>query len=176
MRWREVGTSSWTNGPTIKVRGEVKNRPGSQTATGLSPHTRYEYQLCGKEFSDQFVACVGPNGKTNTTEKFVTPGGSAAGNVPKQRGGNQSPGKKGPRAASPTEAQTTAPGAQANAPETETTASGPASSASNASNSDGREEWTSALTAIAIGLGLAALVLGGSWSVSRWFEWKRWRA
>ncbi len=74
MRWRVVGTNAWTHGPPIKVRKKAINVRRSQTATGLSPKTKYEYQACGKEFSIKRAICVGPSGTTKTTQKFVTGG------------------------------------------------------------------------------------------------------
>ncbi len=70
MRWRVVRTKAWTKGPSIKVRREVSNVRWSQTARGLSPKAKYEYQACGKEFSLKRVICVGPRGFN--TQTFVT--------------------------------------------------------------------------------------------------------
>ena len=78
IRWRQSGTNTWTNGTTITHIGKVSSLPWSWTATGLAAGKQYEYQECGKEssFGQQFV-CVGPNGQTDTTSKFVTAGGSS---------------------------------------------------------------------------------------------------
>jgi hypothetical protein len=70
MRWRRVGTSAWTNGPTINV-GHVSDVAWYQGATALAQRARYEYQVCGKESSWSGFVCVGPNG-TNTTDTFAT--------------------------------------------------------------------------------------------------------
>lgn len=146
-RWREVGTSVWTNGPTIEVRKTVKDMRGSQAAKGLSPHTRYEYQVCGKEFSDERVNCVGPNGAPGTTQKFVTIKRSTAGR------------QKGQPAASPPGAETGASGRR------------PAGNTPDASNSVGDGGGTSPLVPIVIAVGAGALVLGGTWWAARRFRW-----
>ena len=77
MRWRRVGNTDWTKGPTTKIGSNVSNVSWSQTATGLAPDTHYEYQACGQEkaFGDNFV-CAGPDGKGSSTETFVTTGAS----------------------------------------------------------------------------------------------------
>jgi hypothetical protein len=74
MRWRPVGTSAWTNGPTINGIGKVSNVSWNQTASGLTAGTQYEYQTCGKEASWSTFVCVGPDGHSTTTEKFTTAG------------------------------------------------------------------------------------------------------
>ena len=73
IRWRKVGTTTWTNGPTISGIGKVSNVPWAETATGLAAGVQYEYQACGKEasFGSTFV-CVGPDGGTTSTQKFTT--------------------------------------------------------------------------------------------------------
>jgi hypothetical protein len=85
MRWREGGTEGWTRGPSTEVGGKVSDHPFSQTATGLSPDTNYEYQVCGKEFADKQVACVGPDGKRGSAQEFVTGNPGAGG----QKGGGE---------------------------------------------------------------------------------------
>jgi hypothetical protein len=70
MRWRRVGTTTWTNGPTINV-GHVSNAPWHEDASGLAQRAQYEYQACGKEVSWSNFVCVGPSG-TNSTEKLST--------------------------------------------------------------------------------------------------------
>jgi hypothetical protein len=70
FRWRRVGTTAWTNGPTVDV-GHVSSTPWFQNATGLAQRAQYEYQVCGKESSWSDFACVGPN-STNGTDKFTT--------------------------------------------------------------------------------------------------------
>jgi hypothetical protein len=75
IRWRIIGTSAWTNGPTINVGSPVTNVPWSETAPGLTAGAQYEYQACGKEASYSNYVCLGPDGSTNTTQEFVaTPG------------------------------------------------------------------------------------------------------
>jgi hypothetical protein len=158
MRWRVVGTDAWTNGPTITVPRKVKDLRRSQTATGLAPKAKYEYQVCGKEFSSK-VTCAGPSGRGDTTQKFVTIQRSAAGrHTPNHVGTNESPGRRGHRAAFPPGAATTASGRR------------PASNASHA-NSGGNGGGTSALVPIAIAVGTGGLVLGGTWWAARRFQW-----
>jgi BNR repeat-like domain len=70
IRWRRVGTTAWTNGPTINV-GQINTIPWSQDASGLAQRAQYEYQACGKESSWSDFVCVGPNG-VNSTDKFTT--------------------------------------------------------------------------------------------------------
>lgn len=75
LRWRLVGTTAWTNGPTINGIGPVSNVPWSQTASGLTAGSEYEYQACGKEANYGQFVCGGPDGQTSTTQKFIaTPG------------------------------------------------------------------------------------------------------
>ena len=73
MRWRKVGTTTWTKGPTVAHIGKVPTTEWYQSATGLSPATDYEYQQCGKEpsFGAQFV-CVGATPSTTSTTPFTT--------------------------------------------------------------------------------------------------------
>ncbi len=73
MRYRPVGTTTWTNLPSFNVPSKVSNVPFSQTATGLFPEVSYEYQVCGKEFSQSSSLCVGPDGSISnpTTSEFV---------------------------------------------------------------------------------------------------------
>jgi hypothetical protein len=78
MRWRVVGTTTWTNAPSFSVDHPVTNAAWSQSATGLFPGTRYEYQACGKESSYAQFACAGPSGTDGTTDTFSTPSGSTA--------------------------------------------------------------------------------------------------
>jgi outer membrane protein assembly factor BamB len=70
MRWRRIGASTWTNGPTHSV-GAIGRTRWSVTAEDLSPFDTYEYQQCGKEDSWSQVVCVGPDGTPNTTDKFT---------------------------------------------------------------------------------------------------------
>ena len=71
IRWRRVGTATWTNGPTINDIHQVGDVPWYQDATGLAQRAQYEYQACGKEASWDSYVCVGPNG-TSSTEPFAT--------------------------------------------------------------------------------------------------------
>ncbi len=75
MRYRQVGTSTWTNLSSFNV-GEVSNVPWYQIASGLSDGSQYEYQACGKEASASDFVCVGPDGSPSTTQKFVAVTGS----------------------------------------------------------------------------------------------------
>ncbi len=72
IRWRAVGTSSWINGPTITNIGAVSGASWLETATGLTPGTRYEYQACGKEAAFGGFVCLGPDGLTTSTDQFST--------------------------------------------------------------------------------------------------------
>src|SRR2546423_1548437 len=72
MRWRVVGTSTWTNAPSFNVGNTVSNVPWYQDATGLASGTQYEYQACGKETSYSGFVCVGPDGQTSSTQQFST--------------------------------------------------------------------------------------------------------
>lgn len=75
MRWRAVGTATWTNGPSVKVDRKVSDHPFSQTAKPLAAKTSYEYEVCGNEFSSKGAVCVGPDGKPGSAEQFVIAGG-----------------------------------------------------------------------------------------------------
>jgi hypothetical protein len=77
-QWRKVGTDAWTKGPTVNVPKKVSDKQASQTATGLANNTAYEYQLCGKEFTDKNVNCVGPS-QDESTDQFVIGHGSVGG-------------------------------------------------------------------------------------------------
>ena len=70
MRWRVVGTSTWTESASFTV-GQVTNAPWSRTATGLFPRAPYEYQACGKESAQSQFTCVGPDGTPATTQRFL---------------------------------------------------------------------------------------------------------
>ena len=52
------------------VPNRVTNAPWSRTVT-VWPGARYEYQACGKEASYDQFDCVGPDGGSGTTEKFI---------------------------------------------------------------------------------------------------------
>jgi hypothetical protein len=165
-QWRKVGTSAWTKGPTVTVPKKVKDVHRSQTATGLAPNTTYEYQVCGKEFGDQTVKCVGPN-VPGSTDKFATGGGSTAGGNTTTRSGAKEPGatkpqtKKGQHTTSP-------PGSGSG---TQAVASQPTNGVSHASSDDGGGGGTSPLVPIAIGVGTAGAVIGGTWLAGRRFLW-----
>jgi hypothetical protein len=60
MRWRRVGTTAWTNGPTANGIPPVSDAHWFQDVSGLTQRTQYEYQVCGKEDSSSDYACVGP--------------------------------------------------------------------------------------------------------------------
>jgi glucose/arabinose dehydrogenase len=75
VRWRRVGTSTWTNAPSFTVP-KVTDVAWQQPATGLTPDTAYEYQACGKEESYGSYVCVGPDGQTSTVSTFRTTGGT----------------------------------------------------------------------------------------------------
>ena len=71
MRWRRVGTTTWTNGPTGHHIPKVSEVPWYQDVSGLAQRAQYEYQACGREGSWDNLVCVGPSGP-NSTEKFTT--------------------------------------------------------------------------------------------------------
>jgi DNA uptake protein ComE-like DNA-binding protein len=163
LRWREVGTDDWTTGRRIEVPREVTDRPWSQTARGFSPNADYEYQACGKEFADEQVTCVGPDGTPATTEEFVpTDRPASEGQATGQRGGNESA-EEGGQGTSERGGQAAAPAAGA-----ETTAPGlaPTGDASGASDSGGHEV-TSPIVPIVMVVGAIGLVLGGVWWARR---------
>jgi BNR repeat-like domain len=70
MRWRRVGTTAWTNGPTTNNVPPTSGAHWYQDVSGLAQRTQYEYQVCGKENSWSNYACVGPS--PDTTDKFTT--------------------------------------------------------------------------------------------------------
>jgi len=71
IRWRRAGASAWTNGAQHEV-GAIGRTPWNQSITDLAVGEAYEYQACGREDSYDSVVCVGPNGKPDTTQKFLT--------------------------------------------------------------------------------------------------------
>jgi hypothetical protein len=71
MRWRQVGTTAWTNGPIANNIPAVSNAHWYHDASGLAQRTNYEYQVCGKENSWSDFVCVGPSG-TGSTDPFST--------------------------------------------------------------------------------------------------------
>lgn len=63
-------SSVWTtNRFTV---GKIKTTSFNATLTGLSPGTRYRYQVCGKEHNWKSYACVGPDGTDKTYSYFTT--------------------------------------------------------------------------------------------------------
>src|SRR5262249_26969510 len=71
MRYRQAGSSAWIETAHLKT-GTVN--PGvywAQGATGLTPDTQYEYQVCGQESQWSGPACLGPAG-SGGTQSFVT--------------------------------------------------------------------------------------------------------
>jgi hypothetical protein len=66
MRWRRVGTTAWTNGPTANDIPPVNNASWFRDAPGLAQRAQYEYQVCGKEASWNDYVCVGPSGPSST--------------------------------------------------------------------------------------------------------------
>jgi hypothetical protein len=151
MRWRAIGTEAWTEGPSRTVDHKISNRPGSQTARGLAPKTKYEYQVCGKEFSDEQVICVGPDGTPETTDEFVTVASSGAALEATDQGGKNRSAAKAGEPTAPA-AGTTASGSEPNS----------ATSASGASPSGG-DGGTSPLVPIVIAVGAVGLLVGGVW-------------
>jgi outer membrane protein assembly factor BamB len=75
MRWRRVGDADWTNGPMHSI-GAIGRTAWSDTVSHLALSERYEYQACGKEDAWSGVACVGPDGTPDTTQKFVSAPGA----------------------------------------------------------------------------------------------------
>jgi hypothetical protein len=81
VRYRRVGTSTWTHAPATPhgpVAGPLTKVSLAQVVTGLTARTQYEYQVCGNAQLGQPFACMGPNGSPNTTTKFTTPTLSSA--------------------------------------------------------------------------------------------------
>lgn len=70
MRWRRVGTTAWTNGPTANNLPPATNANWFQNVSGLAQRAQYEYQACGKEDSWSDFVCVGPSG--TRTDPFST--------------------------------------------------------------------------------------------------------
>ncbi|MBN1530395.1 MAG: beta-propeller fold lactonase family protein [Thermoleophilaceae bacterium] len=71
VRWRLVGTTTWTNGPRHTIPSKVTNASASETASGLFPGAPYEYQACGRESSQNEDFCAGPDGSGGSTQTFV---------------------------------------------------------------------------------------------------------
>ena len=73
LRWRTLGSSTWTNGP-VQTFGQGQGRLDQQfTTSELAVDERYEYQACGKPAGGQQFVCVGPDGTPGTTERFGPP-------------------------------------------------------------------------------------------------------
>jgi hypothetical protein len=152
IRWREVGTDAWTNGPSIEVDRKVSNRRWSQTAKGLSPKAEYEYQACGKEFSDEQAICVGPDGTPRTTEKFVAiEERQATNDVDRNKAGA----RDGPAGNASSGSQGGGTGLQSN----------------GTGSQIGGEGGTSPLLPIVIAVGAVSLVLGAAWWARRQAYW-----
>src|SRR5689334_5165968 len=64
FRYRQVGTSTWTQTAHIQIPNQVNNAPFSSAISGLTPNTAYEYQACGREnsWSANTYGCTGPDG------------------------------------------------------------------------------------------------------------------
>jgi hypothetical protein len=155
MRWREVGTDAWTESPSTKVDRKVRNRPFSYTARDLSPETEYEYQACGKEFSQEQVFCAGPDGSPATAEKFVaterpTEAREAANDV----GSDESGAKGGPASNNSNGSQRGGSGSQ-----------------SGGSGSQSGGDGGTSPVPIVIAVGAVGLVLGGAWWARRQAYW-----
>jgi outer membrane protein assembly factor BamB len=71
VRWRPLGTSTWTN----EAAQTFTQGPGrlDQRVTTTVVAERYEYQVCGKQSGWQSFVCAGPNGKPDLTEEFAQP-------------------------------------------------------------------------------------------------------
>jgi outer membrane protein assembly factor BamB len=73
VQYRKSGTSTWSQTPTRgPIPGPVTNASLSETATGLTDGTGYEYQACGNAQTTQAFSCVGPDGTPSTKSTFAT--------------------------------------------------------------------------------------------------------
>ncbi len=77
VRWRARGARAWTDAPSVKVTSIERNARWQQTASGLVPKARYDYQVCGKEASFGHVLCAGPAGTASGTSTFTADPGSS---------------------------------------------------------------------------------------------------
>jgi outer membrane protein assembly factor BamB len=79
LRYRQVGTSNWTETTHLTV-GKVNPAVAwNQPATGLAADTQYEYQVCGQESTWSGPVCVGPPG--SSTQTFFTAPASTFGSL-----------------------------------------------------------------------------------------------
>jgi hypothetical protein len=69
FRYRVVGTRAWKATRRVRLRKRARTVRFSQTIAGLSPGTKYEYQLCVKVA--RTFRCRGPDGTGRTTRKFT---------------------------------------------------------------------------------------------------------
>ncbi len=79
VQYRVVKASSWTPVPSTPrgpVSGPVSNVALSEQATGLTSGAHYEYQVCGNSKPGNAFVCVGPDGTSSTTQRFVATAGS----------------------------------------------------------------------------------------------------
>jgi outer membrane protein assembly factor BamB len=79
VRYRQVGTSIWTNVPASPlgpVSGPVTDIPLSEQVSSLASGVHYEYQACGNSQPGKQFVCSGPDGTPDTTQKFVAAAGS----------------------------------------------------------------------------------------------------
>jgi hypothetical protein len=167
-RWRKIGARGWINGPALIVKKKLSDVHRSQTATGLAPETTYEYQVCGKEFAQKSVTCVGSNGP-KSADPFVTgaplvvgpqtPIQAAVGHTPKQAATSNGAETNGPPSTTQSPTQPGSP----------TVASEPTNGSSQRSSS-GEAGGSSPLMPAAIALALGGLVFGGIWWASKRFR------
>jgi N,N-dimethylformamidase beta subunit-like, C-terminal len=69
MRVRAVGTTSWSDGPTIN---DPSGTAWSQDVSNLTSNAQYEYQACEQETGATQFTCYGPNGQSSSTDQFNT--------------------------------------------------------------------------------------------------------
>ncbi len=75
FKYREVSPNlgSWTYTETFSAGGtNGKEIPFADYAKNLAQGATYQYQVCGKEASDQKEACVGPDRRTDSYSTFKT--------------------------------------------------------------------------------------------------------
>jgi hypothetical protein len=155
MRWREVGSDAWTESPSTKVDRKIRNRPFSYTVRDLAPNAEYEYQVCGREFSEP-VFCAGPDGTSETTEKFVaTERPAEEREKVDDEGGDQSGAQGGPASDDSNGSQSAGAGSQG----------------AGTGSQIGGDAGTSPLLPIVIAVGAVGLVIGGAWWARRQAYW-----
>lgn len=74
LRWRRVGTSTWTNGTSehhAKGRIAISTALSVQNAPPTPYAWVYEYQLCGREDGGSSDICVGADGRPGTSQRFT---------------------------------------------------------------------------------------------------------